>query len=82
MKITKLLSFAAALICFARTGISSAEGIAASIQSDEIHGVNGSVFCINRPDESALTVVNASDFGLSADAADNTQAMIQKGAVP
>lgn len=75
MKITNLLSFAAALICLASTGISNAEGIVANAKPDEIHGVNGSVFCINRPDESALTVVNVSDFGLSADAADNTQAM-------
>ncbi len=75
MKIIKLLSFAAALICFASTGISTAEGAAVNAKPDEIHGVNGSVFYINRPYESVLTVVNASDFGLSADAADNTQAM-------
>ena len=43
--------------------------------SDEIQGVYGTVFSIERPDASALTVVNASDFGLSAEAADNTQAM-------
>ena len=42
---------------------------------DEIHGINGTVFFIERPDASALTVVNASEFGLSEDAADNTQAM-------
>ena len=75
MKIIKLPLFAAVLLCFANNGISTAEGIAAIAKPDEIHGVNGSVFCINRPDESALTVVNASDFGLSADASDNTQAM-------
>lgn len=43
--------------------------------TDEIHGVNDSVFYIARPDESSLTVVNASQFGLSEDAVDNTQAM-------
>lgn len=42
---------------------------------DEIHGVNDSVFYIARPDEASLTVINASQFGLSADAEDNTQAM-------
>lgn len=42
---------------------------------DEIHGVNDSVFYIARPDETSLTVINASQFGLSADAEDNTQAM-------
>lgn len=48
---------------------------AAEFLSDEIHGVNGSVFYIARPDESTLTTVNASQFGLSEDAEDNTQAM-------
>ncbi len=43
--------------------------------TDEIHGVNDSVFYIARPDEASLTVINASQFGLSADAEDNTQAM-------
>ena len=43
--------------------------------SDEIRGVNDSVFYISRPEETALTVVNASKFGLSEDAKDNTQAM-------
>lgn len=42
---------------------------------DEIHGVNDSVFYIARPDETSLTVINASQFGLSADAEDNTQVM-------
>lgn len=42
---------------------------------DEIHGVNDSVFYIARPDEASLTVINASQFGLSTDAEDNTQAM-------
>lgn len=42
---------------------------------DEIHGVNNSVFYIARPDESTLTTVNATKFGLSPDADDNTQAM-------
>lgn len=42
---------------------------------DEIHGINNSIFYIARPDESSLTVVNASQFGLSEDAVDNTQAM-------
>lgn len=42
---------------------------------DEIHGVNDSVFYIARPDESTLTTVNASQFGLSPDKEDNTQAM-------
>lgn len=43
--------------------------------TDEIHGVNDSVFYIARPDEALLTAINASQFGLSADAEDNTQAM-------
>ncbi len=43
--------------------------------ADEIHGVNNSVFYISRPAEASLTVVNASKFGLSEDAKDNTQAM-------
>ena len=42
---------------------------------DEIHGVNDSVFYIARPDEATLKTVNASQFGLSAEAVDNTQAM-------
>ncbi len=42
---------------------------------DEIHGVNDSVFYIARPYESALTTVNASQFGLSENAEDNTQAL-------
>ena len=75
MKTIKLPLFAAVLLCFSNTGISLAEGNAANAKPDEIHGVNGSVFYINRPDESALTVVNAADFGISANAADNTQAM-------
>ena len=42
---------------------------------DEIHGINNSIFYIARPDESTLTTVNATKFGLSPDADDNTQAM-------
>lgn len=42
---------------------------------DEIHGINNSIFYIARPDESTLTTVNTTKFGLSPDADDNTQAM-------
>lgn len=42
---------------------------------DEIYGINDNVFYIARPDESTLTTVNATKFGLSPDADDNTQAM-------
>lgn len=78
MKKRRFFSFAAALgycICTftAYTDTSAADEI--NTISDEIYGVNGTVFSIERPNASALTVVNASDFGLSADAADNTQAM-------
>ena len=80
MKKFRSLSLAAALICFTSAGMSyseicAAEEIAAGTKLDEIHGINDSVFCISRPDCAALNVVNASDFGLSPDAADNTQAM-------
>lgn len=73
MKISRSLSLAAAMLCCAGTLTAFAEG--AGNVPDEIHGVNGTVFSIERPDASALTVVNATAFGLSADAADNTQAM-------
>lgn len=80
MKMIRTLSTAAALFCFVTAGTPysavSAAGESTSITKlDEIHGVNDTVFYIERPEESALTVVNASDFGLSAEAADNTQAM-------
>ncbi len=78
MNIKRLQSFAASMLCFAGAFTAYAEtGTSAETNSlsDEIHGVNGTVFSIERPDASALSVVNASDFGLSADAADNTQAM-------
>ena len=74
MIIKRLLSLAASMLCCVGTFTTYADTIAAGI-SDEIQGVNGTVFTIERPDASALTVVNASDFGLSADATDNTQAM-------
>ena len=67
----------AALICFSNIG-AAFPAVSATEQStkpDEIHGINDSVFCIERPDESVLTVVYAVKFGLSANAADNTQAM-------
>ena len=78
MKISRLLSFAAAMLCCAGTLTAFADTFAAEGAgkvTDEIHGINGTVFSIKRPDASALTVVNASAFGRSADAADNTQAM-------
>ena len=78
MKISRGLSLAAALLCCTNTLTAYADTDASARTntiSDEIHGVNGTVFSIERPDASALTVVSASDFGLSADAADNTQAM-------
>lgn len=81
MRINRLISFAAAL-CIGLTSLITISNsvIAAEENSeytitDEIHGVNDSVFYIARPDEASLTVVNASQFGLSADAEDNTQAM-------
>lgn len=42
---------------------------------DRIDGADGAHFYIGRPDESKLTQVNASDFGLSTDNADNTAAI-------
>lgn len=66
-----MLCFAGTLTAYADTGAATEN----NSLSDEIHGVNGTVFSIERPDASALSVVNASEFGLSADAADNTQAM-------
>ena len=78
LKKSRLLSFAAALLCFAYTFTSNSafcRAVGASVKQDEIHGIDDTVFCITRPDEAGLTSKNASDFGLSADAADNTQAM-------
>lgn len=66
-----MLSFPGVLITYAGTSAAAET----NTSSDVIHGVNGTVFSIERPDAAALTVVNASDFGLSADAEDNTQAM-------
>ena len=83
MKIFKLPSIILALcICLTTLFITSnfksianAEENTEYTVMDEIHGVNDSVFYIARPDESTLTTVNASQFGLSTDAEDNTQAM-------
>ena len=78
MKKSRLLSFAAALLCFAYTFTSNSafgRAVGTSVKQDEINGIDDTVFCITRPDEAGLTSKNASDFGLSADAADNTQAM-------
>ena len=80
MKKNMSLAVAAALFWLAGTGttdavIHAAEDSSINYKLDEIHGVNDTVFYIQRPDEATLTVVNASDFGLSENAVDNTQAM-------
>ncbi len=78
MKLCRLFSLITAVICCVCALKAFADTSAAAETntiSDEIQGVYGTVFSIERPDASALTVVNASDFGLSAEAADNTQAM-------
>ena len=69
----RLLSFAVSMLCY--TGTLTAYADNTKTISDEIRGVNDILFTIERPDAAALTVMNASDFGVSADAADNTQAM-------
>ena len=80
MRNNRFIAFAAAMLCFIGTGttdavIHAAEDASINYKLDEIHGVNDSVFYIKRPDEAALNIVNASDFGLSEQVADNTQAM-------
>lgn len=65
-------------VCLGFTSLIAASNFATAAEytmKDEIHGINDSVFYIARPDESTLTTVNASKFGLSPDAEDNTQAM-------
>ena len=81
MRINRLISFVAALCIGLMSLITISNSVIAAEENseytirDEIHGVNDSVFYIARPDETSLTVINASQFGLSADAEDNTQAM-------
>ena len=69
MKLCRLFSLITAVICCVCALKAFADTSAAAETntiSDEIQGVYGTVFSIERPDASALTVVNASDFGLSA----------------
>ena len=81
MRINRLISFVAALCIGLMSLITISNSVIAAEDNSEytirdgIHGVNDSVFYIARPDETSLTVINASQFGLSADAEDNTQAM-------
>ena len=81
MRINRLISFVAALCIGLMSLITISNSVIAAEENseytirDRIHGVDDSVFYIARPDEASLTVINASQFGLSADAEDNTQAM-------
>lgn len=81
MKTNKIIPLVTALCISLSSVITAASSVNAVNETpeyttmDEIHGINDSVFSIARPDETTLTAVNASKFGLSADAEDNTQAM-------
>lgn len=73
----KITAFITA-VCLSFTSLITTGNIVTAAEytiMDEIHGINNSIFYIARPDESTLTTVNATKFGLSEDAVDNTQAM-------
>lgn len=73
--VTALTVSLTAMISANTRNAAAAEQIAKYTKTDEIHGINDTTFYIARPDEAMLTTVNASRFGLSADADDNTQAL-------
>ncbi|MBQ8010001.1 MAG: hypothetical protein IJ265_00385 [Oscillospiraceae bacterium] len=74
--ISTILAAAVMIACLpSAITVSDGDALEEYTITDEIHGVNDSVFYIARPDDASLTVINASQFGLSADAEDNTQAM-------
>ncbi len=54
--------------------VETLDNLSESRTADEINGANGTKFYIQRPEADKLNMVNAADFGLSVDNADNFDA--------